>query len=115
SAAWRKCQACACASNTAIRRRSSQSERNIVVGDRLDRRLVHPATGGAPLHPAAAAAPATAAASEQRDAVGLDFGGVALVAVLVVPLARLQTPLDEDLLALGEVLLQAFGLLAPQH
>ena len=55
------------------------------------------------------------AAAEQRDAVGLDLSGVALVAVLVVPLARLQTALDVDLFALGQVLLQALRLLAPEH
>src|SRR5688572_12236313 len=63
----------------------------------------------------AAAAPTAAAAAEQRDAISLDLGGVAFVAVLVVPLPRLQPALDVDLLALRQVLLQRFGLLAPQH
>src|SRR5688572_9586748 len=71
---------------------------------------------GAAIHSATATAAApTATAAEQRDAIGLDFGGVALVAVLVVPLPRLQPALDVDLLALRQVLLQRFGLLAPQH
>src|SRR5687767_13869476 len=91
------------------------SERNVVVGHRLHRRLVGRAMRATALHASAASAAASTAAAQQRDAVGFDLRGVSLVAVLVVPLTRLQLALDVDLLALGEVLLQAFGRLAPQH
>src|SRR4029450_12997979 len=66
--------------------------------------------GGTAVHPAAAAA-----TTEQRDAVGLDLGRVALVAVLVVPLAGLKTAFDVNLFTLREVFLKAFGGLAPEH
>src|SRR5437899_9138001 len=55
------------------------------------------------------------AATEEYDLVAADLGRVALVAVLVVPLPRLQTAFHVDLLALGEVLRQRFRRLAPQH
>src|SRR5216117_359982 len=95
-------------------------ERYIVVGDRLHRRLVHPSRyrraasleAAAAVHPRAATA---AAAAQERDAVGLDFCRVALVAVLVVPLPGLEPPLHVNLLALREVLLERLGLFAPQH
>src|SRR5687768_3404348 len=84
--------------------RTSHSEGYIVVGNRLHRRLVRGrGMRGSALH-AAAACPSPA---EQRDPVGFDFGGVALVALFVVPLARLEAALDVDLLTLDEVLLQA--------
>ena len=54
-------------------------------------------------------------AAEQHDPVAADLGRVALVAVLVVPLPRLQAALDVDLLALGQVLGERFGRLAPEH
>ena len=50
-----------------------------------------------------AAAPA---AAEQHDPVAADLGRVALVAVLVVPLPRLQPAFDVDLLALRQVLVE---------
>src|SRR5688572_31066994 len=74
----------------------------------MRRAAINSATTTAPAAP-------TAAAAEQRNAIGLDLGGVAFVAVLVVPRPRLQPALDVDLLALRQVLLQRFGLLAPQH
>src|SRR5690606_27978370 len=46
---------------------------------------------------AAAAAAAATAAAEEADVVGDDLGGVALVAVLVFPGARLDAPLDVGL------------------
>ena len=52
---------------------------------------------------------------QQHDAVAFDLGRVPLVAVLIVPLARLELALDVDLLALGEVFRQRFSGLAPQH
>src|SRR5436190_17835864 len=59
---------------------------------------------------------ATAAATAQEhDAIAADLRRIALVAVFVVPLARLQTALDVDLLAFRQVLGERFGLLAPQH
>src|SRR5262245_6285999 len=91
------------------------SERNIVVGDRLHRRLVTASVRhrcAATFHRSAASAATTAA--EQRDPVRLDFCRIPLVAVLVIPLARLQATFDVDLLALRQVLLQALRLLAPQ-
>jgi len=55
------------------------------------------------------------AAAEQHDAVAANLGGVALVAVLVVPLPRLQAALDVDLLALHQVLAERLGGLSPEH
>ena len=57
---------------------------------------------------------AATAAAEQDDLVGLDLGGVVLLAVLL-PAAGLEPAFEVDLLALGEVRLQRLGLLAPQH
>ena len=62
-----------------------------------------------------ARAAAASAATEQGHAIGFDLCGVALVAVLVVPLTGLQATLDVDLFALGEVFLQALGGFPPQH
>src|SRR5882672_8559300 len=64
---------------------------------------------------AAAAAASAATAAEEHDLVALDLGGVALVAVLIVPLTRLEAAFDVDLLALGQVLGQRFGDLPPEH
>src|SRR5258705_4677206 len=92
-------------------------EGDIVVGDRLHRRLL---VAAAPGHRRAAAlhrrprTAAAASAAEQRDGVGLGLWRVAPVFLLFVPLARLQAALDVDLLALGEIFLQALRLLAPQ-
>src|SRR5690606_29001924 len=63
---------------------------------------------------AAVLAITAAAAAEQDDAVGLDLGGVGLLAFLL-PLAGRQAAFDEDLLALDEIGLKRLGLLAPQH
>src|SRR5687768_4855724 len=60
------------------------------------------------------AAPAAAAATQERHAIGFDFGRVLLVAVLVVPLSGLQPPFDVDLLPFDEIFLEALGLFAPQ-
>ena len=45
--------------------------------------------------------------------VGDELGGVALLAVLVLPLAGLDAALDVDLGALAQVFRGALGLLAP--
>src|SRR3954451_23460849 len=68
--------------------------------------------GGAARHAATASA---AAAAQEDDAVAADFGRIALVAVLVVPLPGLKAALHVDLLPLGEVFRQRFGRLPPQH
>src|SRR5262245_29717863 len=60
------------------------------------------------------ATPTATTTAQQCDSVSLDFGRVPLVAVLVVPLARLQTTFDVDLLTLRQIFLQALRLLAPQ-
>src|SRR4051812_25305650 len=65
--------------------------------------------------PARHAAATAAAAAEQHDAIAADLGGIALVAVLVVPLPRLQPALDVDLLSFGEIFSQRLRRLAPQH
>src|SRR2546427_10089192 len=52
-------------------------------------------------------------AAHELHALGDDFGGRALLAVLALPVARLEPPLDEDLAALVEVLAARLGLLAP--
>jgi hypothetical protein len=49
------------------------------------------------------------------DAVSDDFGRVAVVAFLVLPLASLEAALDEDRAALGQVLLAVLGGAAPDH
>src|SRR2546427_2237569 len=51
-------------------------------------------------------------AAHELHALGDDFGGRALLAVLALPVARLEPPLDEDLAALVEVLTARLGLLA---
>jgi hypothetical protein len=101
-------------------------ERNIVVGqfaDRLAHRLVLATTAAGPcagagaalLRSAAAAAHSAAATTtEQHDPIAANLGGVFIIAVFVLPLARLQAPLDVDLLALGQVFRQRLGRLAPQ-
>src|SRR3989441_7498034 len=52
-------------------------------------------------------------AAHELHALGDDLGGRALLAVLALPVARLEPPLDEDLAALVEVLTARLGLLAP--
>src|SRR5262245_48551624 len=99
-----------------IRRRASRPaardrglERNVVVGDRLERWFVRVACGRMRA-PAIHAGAATAAASaEKSHTIGLDFRRVALVAILVVPLTGLKTPLDVNLFSFGEVLLETLG------
>src|SRR6476619_4413976 len=76
-------------------------ERNIVVGDWFHRRLIAAAVRHrrrATVHRGATSA-ATATA-QQCDSVGLDLRRVPLVAVLVVPLTRLQPSFYVDLFAL---------------
>jgi mannose-6-phosphate isomerase-like protein (cupin superfamily) len=90
------------------------SERHVVFGRHVDRR-VHP--GVLAIHRLAAARPApgaTAAASEQDHAVGLHLGRVAVVPLFVLPLTGLQSSLHVDLLPLGEVLRHALRLLSPE-
>src|SRR5581483_1811606 len=60
----------------------------------------------------AAAALAVAAAAEELDAVGDDLDGLALRAVLRLPLAPAQLPVDADRAALGQVLRAVLGLVA---
>ena len=69
----------------------------------------------AAIHPATTTTTCAASAAEQRHAVGLDLSRVALVAVLVVPLPRLQTAFYVDLFSLCQVFLQAFRGLSPEH
>ena len=72
-----------------------------------------PADAPAPARaPAGRPAPAPPAA-EEHDPVAADFGRVSLVAVLVVPLPRLQATLDVDLLALRQVLVQRLSPSCP--
>src|SRR5262245_21869046 len=67
----------------------TESERDIVLRDRLHRRLVCDAHGRRrTLHRSSSGSAACAA--ELCDTIRLDLRGVALVAILVVPLARLQ-------------------------
>src|SRR6202158_6244243 len=53
---------------------------------------------------------AALAAAEHLHAVGDDFGGVAILPFLVLPLSRLQASLDVDLAAFFQVLAGDFGL-----
>src|SRR5690606_34906717 len=50
---------------------------------------------------------------EEADVVGDDLGGVALVAVLVFPGARLDAPLDVGLAPLAQVLATQLAELSP--
>src|SRR5690554_2378049 len=52
--------------------------------------------------------------AEHLHLVGADLGGVAVLAFLVLPLARLQTALDVDLTALAQVLRGDLGQ-PPEH
>jgi len=52
---------------------------------------------------------AFAAVAQEDDVVGDDFGGIALLAILIVVAAGLQTALDVDLLPLGQVGGEVFG------
>src|SRR4029079_515367 len=90
-------------------------ERNIVLAQlRADVHRLGMGRGlAARLRPLSAAAP-TAASPQEHDPIAADLGRIALVAVLVVPLARLQTSLNVNLLALLQVLVERLGLLAPQ-
>src|SRR6266850_6300438 len=60
-------------------------------------------------------APGTLRAAHELDALGDHLGGGALLAVLALPVARLQPALDEDLAALVEVFTARLGLLTPHH
>src|ERR1700682_1910098 len=53
---------------------------------------------------------AALAAAEHLHAVGDDFGGVAILPFLVLPLSRLQASLDVDLAAFFQILAGDFGL-----
>src|SRR5579875_539 len=61
---------------------------------------------------AAASGLAVAAAAEELDAVGDDLDGLALGAVLCLPLAPAQLAVDPDRPALAQVLGAALGLVA---
>src|SRR5207237_1380280 len=106
-----------------LKTRPTPLKRNIIVGqlaDRLSHRFdVLAATrGGRRAGAAALRAPrahSAPSAAQQHNAVASDFSGVALVAVLVVPLAGLEAPLNVDLLALGEIFRQRFRGLSPEH
>src|SRR5262249_61149827 len=60
------------------------------------------------------AAAAVTPAAEHLNAVCDDLGHVFLLAVLVVPTARLEPAFDVDLLALLQIVLQRFRLFAEQ-
>ena len=71
---------------------------------------------GERLSPALVAAGVVARTTlEVLDGVGNELGGVALLAVLAFPLARLEATLDVDLVALAQVLGGKLSLLAPAH
>src|SRR5262245_12385662 len=55
------------------------------------------------------------AAAEHLHALGDDLGGVALLAFLVLPLARAQGPLDVDLRALLQVFARDLGEAVEEH
>src|SRR5512134_4065877 len=68
---------------------------------------------GRALGPRPAARPA--ATAHEAHVLAHDLRGPALLAVLVLPLARAERALDQHLATLGEVLLGEVGLLAEQH
>src|SRR5438128_6856644 len=65
--------------------------------------------------PGARRAPRALGPAHELDALGHDLGGAALLAVLALPVARLQPAFHADLAALVEVLAARLGLLAPHH
>src|SRR5688572_20011832 len=71
--------------------------------------------GAAAVHATAACAATPAATTKQRDPIGFDFGGIALLTVLVIPLTGLQPAFYVNLFPFDEVFLEGFGLLAPEH
>src|SRR5580658_6866556 len=89
------------------------SERNIVIRQRLGWlgpcRMRRRTVAAIAHRTAAATATAAATSAEQHDAIAANLGRRALVAVLVIPLARLQAALDVDLLALDKILGERFG------
>src|SRR5262245_42552943 len=91
------------------------SEGNVVVAQRLGGFRVTRSLAARVIAAAAHRHSASATTAEEHHAIATDLRGVALVAVLVVPLACLQATLNVDLLALGEVFGEGFGGLAPQH
>src|SRR5262252_8947187 len=70
--------------------------------------------GHAVLAAARHAGAASASTAEQDDLVPFNLGGVALVAVLVVPLPCLEPAFDVDLFSLRQVLGQRLGDLSPE-
>src|SRR5690349_11732922 len=89
------------------------SERNVVVAAVL---LVgREARRGRDRRGCASAAARPFRAAHELDALGHHLGGAALLAVLALPVARLEPALHEDLAALVEVLAARLGLLAPHH
>src|SRR5205085_543723 len=59
-------------------------------------------------------AAATASAAEQHDPIAANLGRVFVLTVLVLPLPRLQPPLDVNLFALRQVLVEALRGFAPE-
>ncbi len=57
---------------------------------------------------------ATATTAQHLHVVADDLGGVTVVALLILPLARAQTALDVDLRALAQVLARDFGQAAEE-
>jgi len=86
-------------------------ERDIVI---LEGGLLIPATAGHRLGGNVAAAAPFAFRGKHLHLLPHDFGGVPLVAAVVLPLAGLQSPLDVDGLALGEVFAGDLGKPGPE-
>src|SRR5579884_631463 len=88
-------------------------ERDVVVGRRGEvGALLLRRSGGHELVAAAAAGVAVSSAAEELDAVGDDLYGLALGAVLRLPLAPAELAVDPDRPALGQVLGAVLGLVA---
>src|SRR5579884_398661 len=84
-------------------------ERDVVVGRS---REVGALLRRAGRHELVAAALAVAAAAEELDALGDDLDGLALRAVLSLPLAPVEATVDRDRAALAQVLRAVLGLVA---
>src|SRR5690606_13314151 len=88
----------------------ASSERDVVAARRaVRRRAVVEAT------PGSASASAVPRRAEELHGLGMDLGGLALGAVLVLPVPGAQRALDVDGAALAQVLRAQLGRLAPGH
>ena len=89
-------------------------ERNIVIRNRAGAAGHGSATADVGCSSSAALASGAVSGTTEHDQIpGSYFGGLTLVAFLIVPLAGLQASFDVDELALGQILVADFGETVP--